>query len=156
MNKNKTSWNLRNSYGAQIQSMGLFICIPVARKTEALQVMGIGNTSSCWLLLFGHLSGQSLAATRPRMWANVLHTWANVIVMCWKHRTRSPSFLCGDSDAASVVCLEWQGLFVHGGSSRLLLLKKKKKKKGMGKHNYFSSGYFLGIDLSGQPESSAK
>lgn len=61
MNKNKTSWNLWNSYGAQIQSMGLFICIPVAQKSQALQVMGIGNTFSCWFLLFGYLSAQSLA-----------------------------------------------------------------------------------------------
>lgn len=45
---------------------------------------------------------------------------------------------------------------MHGASSGLLLLKRKKEKEGMGKHNYFSSGYFLGIHLSGQPASSAK
>lgn len=48
MNKNKTYWNLRNSKGAQIQSMGLFICIPVAQKSQALQAMGNGNASSCF------------------------------------------------------------------------------------------------------------
>lgn len=39
---------------------------------------------------------------------------------------------------------------MHGSPSRLL-----KKKKAMGKHNYFSR-YFLGIDMIGQSESSAK
>lgn len=66
MNKNKTSWNLWNSYGAQIQNMGLFICIPVAQKTQALQVMGIG-----WLLLFGHLSAQSPAGNVSKCFAYV-------------------------------------------------------------------------------------